>query len=170
MPLEVTLPPEPQEVEILAADEWLQNLDLDWQDAIAADPTPGLSTIPDDPIQAPSLMPGELMQLERRALTLEDLPAPRKGCSCEDHEHLYRDWPVQNAELTIGTCMKECPYCGYNHDRPAELRKPIKSAHWRRNIIVHKEKMGDKHVIPGWKPIPPPSAPIIQSTVTINQV
>jgi hypothetical protein len=42
------------------ADDWLQNLDLNWEDTIAVDPTPGISTIAKSQRHAGALSPREL--------------------------------------------------------------------------------------------------------------
>lgn len=136
-------------LDFLDEEEWLQNLNLNWPDTIAVDPTPGISTIPEDQLHASAVSPRELVRMERRSITLAELPRPRQGCSCEEHQHIYDNWPIQDAELIIGTCMKECPYCGYRNLQTAELRKHLKAAHWRRNLTIRKGKLGEKNIIPG---------------------
>lgn len=158
-----------EEEELFIGDEWLQNLDLGWQGAVEVDPTPSLSTIPDDQLQGSSLTPAELVRLEQRSLTLDSLPPPRKACSCPEHEHLYDDWPSQNAEIVIGTCMKLCPYCGYRHEKATEIRKHIKQVHFRRNILVRKQRTGERCIQPGWGAIPAVAASNTQSTATDTQ-
>ena len=170
-PVAVMAPTETQEDELFVGDEWLQNLDLDWLGTPAIAETPALSTIPDDQLQAPPQTLGELRSGRRGQLaTLEDLPPAQRGCSCVEHERLYNNWPTRDAELTIGTCMKECPYCGECSGTASELRKHIRRVHWRRNLIIRKEKMGIKNIAPGWRPIPPTTASNAQSTTTGTQV
>ena len=136
------------------ADDWLVNLDLGWADQAMTGETPALSMIPEDQLQGPTPTAQELRrERRRRPENLDDLPPARKACSCAEHEYLYMTWPTRDAEITIGTCMKDCPYCVVHYDAPAELRKHIRRAHFKRNIVVQKEKMGNKHVTPGWRAI-----------------
>ena len=137
----------------LDADEWLQNFELNWPDAAGIDPTPILSTLPDIHTGPATLSPRELARLEQSSTTFDHLPRPRKGCDCEEHSHIYDDWPVQNAELIIGTCMRRCPYCSYQRE-PKELRKHIRRQHGRRNLTVTKLMWGVKEVAPGWQALP----------------
>ncbi|OQV10368.1 hypothetical protein CLAIMM_14381 [Cladophialophora immunda] len=127
------------------ADDWLQNFNLDWEDTIAVDPTPGISTIPVSQYHAGALSPKEVARLERETMTFEDLPPPRRGCYCEEHEQLYDNWPIRDAELIIGTCMRECPYCTFRQESPAELRKHIKNRHARRNLTIRKDTAHSGH-------------------------
>lgn len=136
------------------ADDWLQNIDFNWEDTIAVDPTPGISTIPDSQRHAGVLSPRELSRLERATMTFDDLPPPRRGCYCEEHERIYDNWPVRDAELIIGTCMRECPYCNYRQEIPATLRKHIRGRHGKRNLTIRKGKLGEKGIIPGWIALP----------------
>ncbi|KIW09692.1 hypothetical protein PV08_12035 [Exophiala spinifera] len=147
-------PPVPLAEDFPGADDWLQNLDFNWEDTIAVDPTPGISTIPNSQYHARTLSPRELARLERAVVTFDDLPPPRRGCYCEEHEHIYENWPVRDAELIIGTCMRECPYCSYRQESTPELRKHIRGRHGRRNLTVRKGKLGDKRVAPGWIALP----------------
>ena len=138
----------------LDADDWLQNLDLNWPDTVGPNPTPGLSTLPDIHTGLAALSPRELALLERSMTTFDRLPPPRKGCDCEEHVHIYDNWPIQDAELIIGTCMKECPYCAYRNKSTGELRKHIRKQHGRRNLTVRKMQFGVKDVAPGWQALP----------------
>ncbi|RMZ90276.1 hypothetical protein DV736_g2490, partial [Chaetothyriales sp. CBS 134916] len=147
-------PPAPLPVYSIEDDDWLRDLDLNWDDTIAVGPTPGLSTIPDNQHHAAGLSPRELARLERAAVTFDNLPPPRRGCYCEEHAHLYENWPIQDAELIIGTCMRECPYCSFRQESSAELRKHIKGRHGKRNLTVRKEKFGEKGIVPGWNALP----------------
>ena len=102
----------------LDADNWLQDLQLDgkWmaaindsqvtQDTIVAR-TPALSTVPDIPITPDGPVEQLLIQ---------------PGCKCNDYSHLYENWPSRDAELIIGTCMRQCPYCRKNFSMPFGLR------------------------------------------------
>ena len=151
--------PEVEDEDVFDTDDWLQNLDLGWTSQGMTGETPALSVIPEDQLQGPTPTAQELRRERRRQReNLDQLPPARKACSCAEHEYLYLTWPTRDAEITIGTCMKDCLYCVVQYDTTAELRKHIRRAHSRRNIVVQKEKMGDKHVIPGWKTISAPSA------------
>ena len=156
--------PEPLAEEFLEADDWLQNLDLNWDDPITVDPTPGISTVPESQRHTGALSPRQMRHLERTTTTFHDLPPPRRGCYCEEHLRFYDDWPVRDAELIIGTCMKECPYCDYRHDSTPELRKHIRGRHGKRNLTVRKGKMGEKGIAPGWIALPTPPTQHTQGT------
>ena len=146
--------PVPLPEEFLGADDWLQNLDLNWEDTIAVDPKPGISTIPVSQGYAGALSPRELVRLERSTTTFDDLPLPRRGCYCDEHECIYYNWPIRDAELIIGTCMRECPYCSFRQETPAELRKHIRGRHGKRNLTIRKGKLGEKGIAPGWIALP----------------
>ena len=154
-PTVTMLAPELENDGTFNADDWLQNLDLDWTDPATIGETPALSMIPEDQLRGPTPTAQELRrERRRRPENLDDLPPAQKACSCAEHEHLYLIWPTRDAEITIGACMKDCPYCVIHYDAPAELRKHIRRVHFKRNIVVQKEKMGNKHVTPGWRAIP----------------
>lgn len=157
-------PPAPLSEYFLEGDDWLQNLDLNWEDTIAVGPTPGLSTILDNQHHAGGLLPRELARLERTTTTFDNLPPPRRGCYCEEHGHLYENWPIRDAELIIGTCIRECPYCNFRQESPAELRKHIKGRHGKRNLMVRKGKLGKKGIIPGWNALPTTQTQYTQGT------
>lgn len=155
--------PGPLPEDFQGADDWLQNLDLNWEDSIEVDPTPGISTIPHSQHIAGTLSPRAISRLEKAATTFEDLPPPRRGCYCEDHQHIYDNWPIREAELIIGTCMKQCPYCEYQSE-PPELRKHIRGRHGKRNLTVRKGELGHKRVAPGWIALPTTRAQHTQGT------
>jgi len=67
-----------------------------------------------------------------------------RGCKCAAHQHIYDDWPMHDAELTIAKCMTVCMYCGVDYHRPPTLRMHLRSAkkHAQNNISVVRETMG----------------------------
>ncbi len=75
-----------------------------------------------------------------------------KGCNCPEHQHIYDNWPVRNAELTIAKCMTVCVYCGVDYHRPPTLRQHLKAAkHAQNNISVVRETMGrGSSITPSW--------------------
>lgn len=85
----------------------------------------------------------------------DNLPPPRKGCDCEEHARIYDDWPIQDAELIIGTCMRECPYCRYGTKLASHLRSHIRTWHDKRNLLVQTHPMGARNIVPGWQALPP---------------
>ncbi len=76
-----------------------------------------------------------------------------KGCKCPEHQEIYSDWPVQDAELTISQCMKICVYCGKDFPVAAELRKHMKRRYAKRNITIVLETGGKRSsTTPSWIP------------------
>lgn len=142
-------------------DTWLQDLqlDADWISSIDPDlvthqttgQTPALSTIPDI------------------AVTPTDLPGIRPGCQCDDHRHLYDSWPTRDAELTIGTCMKQCMYCNKSFSPPSALRKHLQRSHSDLNLRIQKERKGPCKVVPAWRPLLGTVVPDTQSTIAVAQ-
>lgn len=76
-----------------------------------------------------------------------------KGCRCPAHQHIYDDWPLRDADLTIAKCMTVCVYCGVDFGRPPTLRQHLKSArHAADNIGVVLETRGrGSSTTPSWK-------------------
>jgi hypothetical protein len=121
-------------------DNWLQEpqLAVDWSNTI--DPnlvthqtigqTLPLSTIPDI------------------AVTPSDLSAIRRECRCASHRHLYDSWPTRDAELFVGTCMRQCMYCNKTFNLPSVLRKHSQMGHSELNLRIRKEKSGANKVAP----------------------
>jgi hypothetical protein len=153
--------PDPQNDGFFGMD-WLQNLDMDWPDTAAAGETdtvavtatPPLSIIPDDQPGASSSTQGLRWTKMRERAILENPPPPRRGCQCVEHEHLYEDWPVRDAVLTIGSCMRDCPFCSQGGlQRAEELRKHITKAHRARNLTIQRGNRGVRNA-PGWRPAP----------------
>ena len=168
VPEATMMTPEIENEDFFNPDDWLQNLDLGWTDQGVIGETPALSMIPEDQLQDPTPTAQELRrERRRRPENLDDLPPARKACSCAEHEHLYLTWPTRDAEITVGTCMKDCLYCAQHYDTPAELRKHIRRVHSQRNIVVQKERMGNKHVAPGWRAI---SAPFSNTQSTVSNL
>jgi hypothetical protein len=80
-----------------------------------------------------------------------------RGCKCPNHQHIYDNWPTQDAELTIAKCMTVCVYCGMDYHRPPTLRQHLKGAkHPQNNISVVLETKGrGSSTVPSWKHKPP---------------
>ena len=142
-------------------DTWLQDLQLDADWISSIDPnlvthqtvaqTPALSTIPDI------------------AITPSDLLAIRPGCRCDDHRHLYDGWPARDAELIIGTCMRQCMYCNRSFNLPSVLRRHLQQGHSDLNLRIRKERKGPCRVVPAWRPLLGTVFPDTQSTIAVAQ-
>jgi hypothetical protein len=88
------------------------------------------------------------------------LGAIYKACKCPSHQEIYSDWPTQDAELTIATCMKICMYCGKDFAVTAELRKHLRKRveYIRRNLRVQQETRGKySSSTPSWTRIEAPT-------------
>jgi hypothetical protein len=102
--------------------DWLNNIGSKWiRNAAEAAPSP-----------PPSMATDTRMALEQ----------VYKGCKCPAHQDIYSNWPTQNAELTIGQCMKKCVYCGRELTTAGNLRKHITNDHAQQNITVRQERGG----------------------------
>ena len=120
------------------ADEWLANLaddhDNHW-----------LNTNPENPEEEPS----PLTSTGTDPRTAQG--GIYKGCKCPEHQDIYRDWPAQDAELTIAKCMRTCPYCGNDFPIAAELRKHMRKKYSGRNVTVVFETGGKySSTTPSW--------------------
>ena len=75
-----------------------------------------------------------------------------KACNCAVHQHIYDNWPTQDAELTIAKCMTVCMYCGVDYHRPPTLQQHLKGArHAQHNISVVLETRGrGSSITPSW--------------------
>jgi hypothetical protein len=55
----------------------------------------------------------------------------------------YQDWPRENAEIRIASCMRVCPYCAKRHSNASRLRKHLRQRKYReRNISIALERPG----------------------------
>lgn len=68
-----------------------------------------------------------------------------KGCKCPDHQEIYSDWPIQDAELTIAKCMRTCMYCGKYFSLVTALRQHIRKRpeYTQKHITVRMETAGN---------------------------
>jgi hypothetical protein len=124
------------------ADDWLAHLadnhDNNW-----------LSTIPEipEPSPATSLATG----------TLTAQGSVYKGCRCPEHQEIYKDWPVRDAELTVAKCMRVCVYCGKDFPTTSALRGHMKRVYVKRNLAITLENRGRWSTAPpSWTLLPGP--------------
>jgi hypothetical protein len=80
-----------------------------------------------------------------------------RACNCPEHQEIYEDWPIRNAELVIARCMKTCMYCGMDFTLAAHLRKHLNRLKYtqRRNLTIVQETRGKwGATTPAWTPKP----------------
>jgi hypothetical protein len=106
-----------------------------------------------------------------------------KGCKCPEHQEIYNDWPVQDAELTIAKCMRTCMYCGKHFSLATALRQHIRKRpeYTQKQITVRMETAGNgTSFTPSWTRTKPaedhirqpearttPSQPLTNSATTV---
>jgi hypothetical protein len=75
-----------------------------------------------------------------------------KGCRCPQHQDIYDNWPTQNANLNIVSCMKVCTYCGKDFLSTPNLRKHmIRTECDPRNLKIDVGKPGGRtSTAPSW--------------------
>ncbi|KAJ5537509.1 hypothetical protein N7494_006988 [Penicillium frequentans] len=65
------------------------------------------------------------------------------ACDCAEHQTNYQNWPRENAEIRIASCMRVCPFCAKRHSNASRLRKHLRQRKYRdRNISIASERPG----------------------------
>lgn len=74
---------------------------------------------------------------------MANTPNIHPACDCVAHQTDYQDWPRENAEIRIASCMRICPYCAKRHSNASRLRKHLRQRKYReRNIFIASERPG----------------------------
>jgi hypothetical protein len=75
-----------------------------------------------------------------------------KGCRCPQHQEIYNNWPTQDANLNIASCMKVCTYCGKDFPSTPNLRKHMTRTECKpRNLEIDIGRPGGKSSsTPSW--------------------
>jgi len=85
----------------------------------------------------------------------------RHPLPCLHGERQQRNWPTQDAELTIAKCMKIRVYCGKDFRVTAELRKHMRKRYAQRNLtVVLETKTKGCSDTPGWTRTDTPAHPV----------
>jgi hypothetical protein len=108
-------------------------------------------------------------------MSSEDTQIRFRGCTCDEHKSIYQNWPWRDAELTVATCMRTCPYCNKSFLTTSNLRNHLKGRTYKvRQLTVKHERGGRRAIrraparptnpltnadeqqsrVPGWKIIP----------------
>ena len=91
--------------------------------------------------QSSSIIPILVVTSNRQHMA--NAPEIHPGCDCAAHQNDYQDWPRENAEIRISSCMRNCPYCGKRHSNASRLRKHLRQRKYReRNIFIAAERPG----------------------------
>lgn len=69
------------------------------------------------------------------------------GCSCDEHKDIYQNWPWRNAELTVATCMRTCPYCNKSFLTTSNLRNHLKGRAYKARRLTVKHERGGRRAI-----------------------
>jgi len=157
----------------LAIDPQLLNAEAQLPPAIGEDNQPTLTAYPMDETERVAMQEADAW-LENMANTVdewmtgpeEEGPSPLtsmaidtrtargtiyKGCRCPEHQDIYNDWPIRDAELTVALCMKVCVYCGKDYEITAELRKHMKRKYSEHNLkVVYEIRRRHCSTTPGW--------------------
>jgi hypothetical protein len=81
------------------------------------------------------------------SMSSEDTQIRFPGCACDEHKDIYQNWPWRNAELTVATCMRTCPYCNKSFLTTSNLRNHLKGRAYKARQLTVKHERGGRRAI-----------------------